>query len=116
MGHWAEIIRLPCADFYQGELDNEAQQEEQPQQQDDPQELQYQQELQDQQELQYQQELLYQQDLPPDQQQQQQEEPNTGRWAVEKPKRKMPWAVVSGAALAGAVPLIYHLGAAGPAA
>lgn len=110
--HFADIIDRSCADFYQGELDREGmgQQEQQQQQyfQQEP-ELQQIPELQHQ-ELQQQQEHVLQE--------QQHEEPSaeTGRFPVGK-KKKVPWGVVSAAAVAGSVPILYHLsGAAGPAA
>jgi len=123
--HWADILDKSCSDFYQAELDKDEgqqQQELQPEQhqefhQDPHQELQQQQQQQEFQHDQDQELQIQDQDLPPqDLPQELQDQKETGRWSAAK-KKKRPWGVISAAAVAGSVPILYHLtGAAGPAA
>jgi len=117
--HWADILDKSCSDFYQAELDKEGQQ--------------HQHQLEQHQEFHQDQHQEFHQDQHPDLYQQQQEfhqgrhqefqqepqEPQeqkeTGRWSARKKTR--PWGVISAVAVAGSVPVLYHLtGAAGPAA
>lgn len=113
--HWADVLDRSCPDFYQAELDKAAQQQEIQQEahqdfQEDPQQQQQQDPNQEFQ--------IQEQELPPQEPPQEPEEPKeTGRWSAEKKKKKRPWGVISAAAVAGSVPILYHLsGPAGPAA
>merc|ERR1719329_1937596 len=107
--HWADILDKSCSDFYQAELDKAGQQHQdqlvqrQEFHQDERQEF-HQDERQE-----------FHQDEHPDELQEPQEQKETGRWSARKKTR--PWGVISAAAVAGSVPVLYHLsGAAGPAA
>merc|ERR1719223_2493832 len=133
--HWADIIDMSCVDFYQGELDREfgradqlqeqQQQQEseqqpeqqQPEQQQQQQQLQQQQWAEQQQRWAAQQQQWQEQDVQHGQEPQQEEGQKPQRFPIAKKKQAAPWKVVSAAAVAGSVPLLYHLsGAAGPAA
>merc|ERR1712224_272936 len=122
--HWADILDKSCADFYQAELDKEGQgymhldvtqqqqqhfeQQQFEQQQFEQQQFEQQQVEQQQfEQQQQQQEQEQQQELPQEVEQQEQKE--SGRWSAAKLKKKKPWAVISAAAVAGTVPILYHL-------
>merc|ERR1719215_1670856 len=116
--HWADIIDKSCSDFYQAELDREdgqQQQQIQPEQHQELNHAMYQElQIQDQdlplQELQFHQDpnqelQIQDQDLPL--QELPQEQDKNGRWFAGE--RKRPLGVISVAALAASVPVLYHL-------
>lgn len=100
--HWADIIDSSCSDFYQGGLDGPQYGKEDAGQDN----------LVQQRQQQFQQALQSGQSLQPGQQ-----PSSPGKWPAGKPKKQIPWALLSGAAVAGSVPILYHMsGASGPAA